>query len=689
MSQSIGSTSWGRADRSGAGSPVPVDIPSSRRVRRSRFSILEANPEAGTPSKKRRTASSTAVVGPRATVDDLQTSLTLDSSQVVSAFTRNGQQAGSVVQNTPSLTSPNNFINFCATVSVPITNGQQLVGGSCNPAPMGLIPSSENMPSVLISRLFKDSTIQANTTFPVDLSVRNFQGGFFASFSGSFQAAPQTLDGTGNIIGNFHIVIDELDALDSTVPTDSQKFVFFNVIQDAVSDGEISTNVTNGLPEGYYRMTVTPRAANHQPVLVPLVQRGSVNDVAYFTVTASGEPGSTPATTKRSTVPHQPAYIHPRRRVVVPRADSAAQSSTTLLSSVIAPGFAQAQDTTRPGQIPSLTTTNNFINFCATSKLPLTSGTQLRSGFCNPAPMGVLPASTQMPSSKFTYPRNGDVLAPNAPMKVGLALRNLATGNLVNSNTNFMSAPQQLDSNGLIQGRAFIVIETVGTTASVPADPVTFAAFKGMSGEADSTGVITTDMVGLPVGFYRLSSIIVASNGQPVLSPVLQHGAVDDAVYFVVASGGGMPTNQTALPSSSVTTSGSATLSPSPSPTAPAASVPPPTKTNVGVAVGGAIAGVVVVLLAIFGIWLFVRRRNRQAELLVGYPAVLNSEDFGPPPPTPFAPANSSSMSQISSPSAAVVSPSKRTNSGHSNSSPISPRRASVVSAAPSYHTQV
>jgi hypothetical protein len=39
-----------------------------------------------------------------------------------------------------SLTSTNNFINFCKTTSgVPLTNGQQVTGGSCNPAPVGAI----------------------------------------------------------------------------------------------------------------------------------------------------------------------------------------------------------------------------------------------------------------------------------------------------------------------------------------------------------------------------------------------------------------------------------------------------------------------------------------------------------------------------------------------------------------------
>jgi hypothetical protein len=41
----------------------------------------------------------------------------------------------------PSLTSKN-FISFCLTVNLPLTNGQQIKGGSCNTVPMGVIAPS-------------------------------------------------------------------------------------------------------------------------------------------------------------------------------------------------------------------------------------------------------------------------------------------------------------------------------------------------------------------------------------------------------------------------------------------------------------------------------------------------------------------------------------------------------------------
>jgi hypothetical protein len=83
------------------------------------------------------------------------------------------------------------------------------------------------------------------------------------------------------------------------------------------------------------------------------------------------------------------------------------QVSLTLDPAVIAPGFANdGQDVPVAGQVASLTSTNNFINFCLLSDLPLTNGQQITGGSCNPAPIGLIPSVENMPSSKFVTPPN-------------------------------------------------------------------------------------------------------------------------------------------------------------------------------------------------------------------------------------------------------------------------------------------
>jgi hypothetical protein len=53
--------------------------------------------------------------------------------------------------------SKNNFANLCALglPKVPLTNGLQITTGSCNPIPIGNIPSVDNMPSSKFRACFR------------------------------------------------------------------------------------------------------------------------------------------------------------------------------------------------------------------------------------------------------------------------------------------------------------------------------------------------------------------------------------------------------------------------------------------------------------------------------------------------------------------------------------------------------
>ncbi|KAI0791739.1 hypothetical protein C8Q75DRAFT_50886 [Abortiporus biennis] len=217
------------------------------------------------------------------------------------------------------------------------------------------------------------------------------------------------------------------------------------------------------------------------------------------------------------------------------------QSSLTLDPSVIAKGFENdGQDVPTAGQVASLTSSNNFINFCATvPNLPITNGQQIKTGSCNPAPMGVIAATTNMPSSKFTNPKNGDVIKANTAFTISMAISHLETGFFVNANENYFSAPQFTNSAGDIQGHSHVVVELLDSIEqTTPTNPNVFAFFKGLNDKA-SNGVLSADVTsGLPAGTYRLASINTAANHQPVLVAIAQHGSVDDMVYFTVTDDG-------------------------------------------------------------------------------------------------------------------------------------------------------
>ncbi|KAF8139907.1 hypothetical protein EV363DRAFT_1426351 [Boletus edulis] len=254
---------------------------------------------------------------------------------------------------------------------------------------------------------------------------------------------------------------------------------------------------------------------------------------------------------------------------------SPGQASLTLLPSVIAKNFSQNglnTTTSEVGEVASLMSVNNFINYCATlPNLPITNGQQLKNGSCNPAPMGAIPSTSKMPSAKFVMPVNLAVVPQNTTFRITLAVKHFATGYFVNPNTNYVAAPQQLDPTaGLIQGHAHVVIEALESlNQTTPTDPTKFAFFVALNNKADANGHLYANVTGgLPKGTYKMSTLLATMNHQPVLLPVVERGVSDDTIYFTVA-GAGQSTNTTMptptnAPQPSQPTSSSATQTASP-----------------------------------------------------------------------------------------------------------------------------
>lgn len=218
---------------------------------------------------------------------DPQTSLTLDPAVIASGFANNGQDQPTAGQ-VASLTSTNNFINFCLTVpNLPITNGKQIQTGSCNPAPIGTIPSVDNMPSSKFVSPANGDTIAANSAFTISMAIKNMITGNFVNAQENYFAAPQQLS-NGQIVGHTHVVVETLSDLAQTTPTNPKQFAFFKGVNGAAVNGVVTADVTDGLPAGAYRLCSINAAANHQPVIVPIAQHGSLDDCVYFTASANG-----------------------------------------------------------------------------------------------------------------------------------------------------------------------------------------------------------------------------------------------------------------------------------------------------------------------------------------------------------------------------------------------------------------
>jgi hypothetical protein len=220
---------------------------------------------------------------------DAQESLTLDPAVLATSFFLDGL-ANATPGQVASLTSRNNFINFCkAHPDKPITNGQQIKTGSCNPAPMGIIAAQTNMPSTKFQFPLNFGNIEPNKAFNVVLKVAHIQLGNFVNAQASYFAGPQTVNAAGDIIGHTHVVIEAIDSLASTQLTDPTKFAFFKGVDQAQdASGSVTVPVAAGLPEGFYKMTTIQSSSNHAPVAVAVAQHGSTEDTVYFTVGKGG-----------------------------------------------------------------------------------------------------------------------------------------------------------------------------------------------------------------------------------------------------------------------------------------------------------------------------------------------------------------------------------------------------------------
>jgi hypothetical protein len=233
---------------------------------------------------------------------DAQTSLSLDPSQVQSNLEQNGQavqEAGQV----PSLTSVNNFINFCLTrPDLPLTNGQQVITGSCNPTVMGDIIPKASMPSAKFVNPLNLANIKSNTTIAFQLAVTNMETGNFVNAETNYFAAPQQLNSQNQLIAHSHITVNAIKSFQDTTVHDPQVFAFFKGLNAAAVNGILEADATGGLPDGFYRACSINTAANHQPALVAVAQHASLDDCIYFQVSANGDSGDASDSTTSAAV---------------------------------------------------------------------------------------------------------------------------------------------------------------------------------------------------------------------------------------------------------------------------------------------------------------------------------------------------------------------------------------------------
>lgn len=154
---------------------------------------------------------------------------------------------------------------------------------------MGQIPAKTAMVSSTIINPQTGKTIASDTTFNITVQMSNIVAGDFTNADSTYFAAPQTLVG-GKVTGHTHVTVQDMgNSLNPTTALDATQFAFFKGINDAGNgQGLLNAVVTGGLPAGNYRVCTMASAANHQPVIMPVAQRGTADDCTKFVVTGNG-----------------------------------------------------------------------------------------------------------------------------------------------------------------------------------------------------------------------------------------------------------------------------------------------------------------------------------------------------------------------------------------------------------------
>lgn len=156
---------------------------------------------------------------------------------------------------------------------------------------MGDIPAKTNMVSSIITNPQQGGAeIPSDTTFNITIQTANLVAGSFTNADATYYAAPQFLSG-GSVVGHTHVTVQDLgNNLNPTAALDATQFAFFKGINDAGNgQGLLTAEVTGGLPAGNYRVCTMASASNHQPVLMPVAQRGSPDDCTKFVVSGNGK----------------------------------------------------------------------------------------------------------------------------------------------------------------------------------------------------------------------------------------------------------------------------------------------------------------------------------------------------------------------------------------------------------------
>ncbi|KAJ3093719.1 hypothetical protein HDU97_009139 [Phlyctochytrium planicorne] len=171
--------------------------------------------------------------------------------------------------------------NFCKQdfPGLKASDGTQNRDGACSSTVQGAIPNVNKMVSTIIIQPANGAKIKLGANFTVSIRNQNIETGFFDDPKIKYYATPQTLNKDGVIQGHQHITIESMG--NGQAPPDPTNFKFFKGLNKEAENDVLSVEVAipkEKQAKGIHRICSITGTFGHQPVIMPVAQRGSQDD---------------------------------------------------------------------------------------------------------------------------------------------------------------------------------------------------------------------------------------------------------------------------------------------------------------------------------------------------------------------------------------------------------------------------
>ncbi|KAI8819158.1 uncharacterized protein EV422DRAFT_119800 [Fimicolochytrium jonesii] len=181
---------------------------------------------------------------------------------------------------------------FCQQFNgLAITNGQPVPAGGCATTIQGALPEAVNMPSTMIVSPANGATIRRGQNIPVVVNTANLVTGFSSNPSTALYTTPQTLSAQGTVQGHQHFVFQKIAGAGAQRPSvpDARTFAFFQGLNSAAdANGNLRATIpaasVAAAGPGMYRLCTMAASNSHQPLVMPVAQRGAQDDCVRINV---------------------------------------------------------------------------------------------------------------------------------------------------------------------------------------------------------------------------------------------------------------------------------------------------------------------------------------------------------------------------------------------------------------------